>query len=80
MPRLYELYPGICLTNEEKARENFSQGRSGRNAKCVLYSCERKKGIVILSHHCFVCELDTDITQSVTFVRFIITLRGAQLD
>ena len=27
MSRLCELYPGICLTTEEKARKNFSQGR-----------------------------------------------------
>jgi hypothetical protein len=27
MPRLYEFYPGICLTTEEKARKNFSQGK-----------------------------------------------------
>ena len=26
MPRLRELYPGICLTTEEKARKNLSQG------------------------------------------------------
>jgi len=26
VPRLGELYPGICLTNEEKARKNLSQG------------------------------------------------------
>jgi len=26
--RLCELYPGICLTTEEKARKNLSQGRS----------------------------------------------------
>jgi hypothetical protein len=25
VPRLYELYPGICLTTEEKARKNLSQ-------------------------------------------------------
>ena len=25
-PRLGELYPGICLTTEEKARKNLSQG------------------------------------------------------
>ena len=29
VPRLCELYPGICLTTEEKARKNLSQG-SGR--------------------------------------------------
>ena len=27
MPRLYEFYPGICLTTEEKARKNLSQGK-----------------------------------------------------
>ena len=26
MPRLCELYPGICLTTEENARKNLSQG------------------------------------------------------
>jgi len=26
MPHFYELYSGICLTNEEKAQKNFSQG------------------------------------------------------
>jgi hypothetical protein len=26
VPRLCELYPGICFTTEEKARINFSQG------------------------------------------------------
>ena len=30
-PRLCELYPGICLTTEEKARKNLSQG--SRRAK-----------------------------------------------
>jgi len=26
MPRLGQLYPGICLTTEEKGRKNLSQG------------------------------------------------------
>ena len=26
VPRLCEFYPGICLTTEEKARKNLSQG------------------------------------------------------
>jgi len=26
VPRLGELYPGICLTTEEKTRKNLSQG------------------------------------------------------
>jgi hypothetical protein len=25
VPRLWEVYPGICLTTEEKSRENLSQ-------------------------------------------------------
>ena len=28
VPRLGELYPGICLTTKGKARENLSQGAS----------------------------------------------------
>ena len=27
VPRRCEFYPGICLTTEEKARINFSQGK-----------------------------------------------------
>ena len=27
MPRLCKFYPGICLTTEEKARKNLSQGK-----------------------------------------------------
>jgi hypothetical protein len=27
VPRLCEFYPGICLTNEEKARKTLSQGK-----------------------------------------------------
>jgi len=27
VPRLYEFYPGICLTTEEKTRKNLSQGK-----------------------------------------------------
>ena len=27
MPRLCKFYPGICLTSEEKARKNLSQGK-----------------------------------------------------
>jgi len=27
VPRICELYPGICLTTEEKARKNLNQGR-----------------------------------------------------
>ena len=33
MPRLCELYPGICLENEEKARKNLSQGKTFSQGK-----------------------------------------------
>ena len=33
VPRLCELYPGICLTTEETARKNLSQGRQ----KSIIY-------------------------------------------
>jgi hypothetical protein len=29
VPRLFEFYPGICLTTEEKARKNLSRGSRG---------------------------------------------------
>jgi len=29
--RLCEFYPGICLTTEEKARKNLSQGKKNRS-------------------------------------------------
>ena len=37
MPRLYELYPGIYLTLEEKAGKNLSQGtdKSIKLIKCT---------------------------------------------
>jgi hypothetical protein len=38
MPRLGELYPGICLTTEEKARKNLSQGSSTIQHKETQYS------------------------------------------
>jgi len=28
MPRLCEIYPGICITAEEKSGKNLSQGRT----------------------------------------------------
>jgi hypothetical protein len=31
VPRLCEIYPGICLTTEEKARKNLSQGKKNHS-------------------------------------------------
>jgi hypothetical protein len=36
VPSLCELYPGICLTTEKKARKNLSQG-SRRDSKYTHY-------------------------------------------
>ena len=35
MPRLREFYPGICLTTEEKARKNLSQGKKNLSQSTV---------------------------------------------
>ena len=37
MPRLCEFYDGICLTTEEKARKNLSQGKKNLS-QGVVYS------------------------------------------
>ena len=36
VPRLGELYPGICLTTEEKARKNLSQGKNLNQDVCLI--------------------------------------------
>ena len=38
MPRLCEFRPGICLTTEEKARKNLSQGKKNlsQSIVCIL--------------------------------------------
>jgi hypothetical protein len=35
VPRLCEFYPGICLTTEEKARKNLSQGKKNLSQSAV---------------------------------------------
>jgi hypothetical protein len=40
VPSLCELYPGICLTSEEKARKTLSQG-SQRDSKYTHYQDTR---------------------------------------
>ena len=37
MPRLCEFYPGICLTTEEKARKNLSQGKRQTTVSVVAF-------------------------------------------
>jgi hypothetical protein len=36
MPRLCQLYPGICLTTEEKARKSLSDSREKR---VIAFAC-----------------------------------------
>jgi len=38
VPRLCEFYPGICLTTEEKAQKNLSQGKRNlsQSTVCIL--------------------------------------------
>jgi hypothetical protein len=62
VPRLCELYPGICLTTEEKARKNLSQGRKNaswqnENRIYMKRECEvarRKASPFINPETCFV--------------------------
>ena len=46
MPRLCEVYPGICLTTEEKARKNLSQVRTSVGKEPgTLHGLESRSGI-----------------------------------
>jgi hypothetical protein len=45
MPSLCELYPGICLTTEEKARKNLSQG-SRKDSKYTKFSFLKKHFLI----------------------------------
>ena len=43
MPRVCELYPGICLTTEEKARKNLSQGSRRVPVGTMKTECTEQK-------------------------------------
>jgi len=47
VPRLCELYPGICLTSEEKARKNLSQGRTNSELKGILQRADTATTILV---------------------------------
>ena len=51
MTILCELYPGICLTTEEKARKNLSQGLT-RARSCVIVKVNLE--YLRMSHNNFV--------------------------
>jgi hypothetical protein len=55
VPRLGELYPGICLTTEEKARKNLSQGsrtiRMSRTQAAEMYFLRAIATICIYISH-----------------------------
>jgi hypothetical protein len=46
VPRLCEFYPGICLTTEEKARKNHSQG----NRRVLVYILSKHPHITKPTH------------------------------
>jgi len=49
VPRLCEFYPGICLTTEEKARKNLSQGK--KNVSQVKKNISQSTVKLKLSHY-----------------------------
>jgi len=55
MPRLCEVYPGICLTTEGKARKNLSQG--GRRFPVGTSQFSNKNTmLIVLFYVLFVCK------------------------
>ena len=48
VPRLCELYPGIYLTTEEKARKNLSQGSRTIRIRFIASSLSLYVGYVVL--------------------------------
>ena len=56
VPRLCELYPGICLTTEEKARKNLSQGSrrvAAGTMKTVVFIIRETISKCIFCTECF---------------------------
>jgi hypothetical protein len=55
VPRLCELYPGICLITEEKARKNLSQGSrrvTVGTMKTECTECQDERHITLTSTEC----------------------------
>jgi hypothetical protein len=48
VPRLCEFYPGICLTTEEKARKNLSQGK--KNLSQVKKNLSQRTVYILPKH------------------------------
>jgi hypothetical protein len=54
VPRVGELYPGICLSTEEKARKNLSQGgrtiriHTPNNKKYINYSIKQEYNHILI--------------------------------
>jgi hypothetical protein len=49
VPHLYEFYPGICLTTEEKAGKNLSQGK--KNLSQVKKNLSQSTGYIYQNTH-----------------------------
>jgi len=48
VPRLCKFYPGVCLTTEEKARKNLSQGK--KNLSQVKKNLNQGTVYILLKH------------------------------
>jgi hypothetical protein len=55
--RLCEFYPGICLTTEEKARKNLSQGKKNlsQNKKALIHPLRRNFGTIYFESCVILC-------------------------
>jgi len=79
MPRLCELYPGICLTTEEKARKNLSQGsrRMPVGTMKTEYTEQSVQIIIIKKMMCFVSQYKNSghFPQRLLIVFFLVAFR-----
>ena len=72
MPRLCELYPGICFTTEEKARKNLRQGKKNlrQGKKNLIQSIICMNRVIDYCFYVFVY-LQTNTTNTVLYVVYV---------
>jgi hypothetical protein len=70
VPRIYEFYPGICLTTEEKARKNLSQGKKNLSqVKKNLSGGQNAEGILFIDYLDRPAGLTTNSSTTITTIR-----------
>ena len=62
VPHLCEFYPGICLTTEEKARKNLSQGK--KNLSQVKKNLSQSTVYILAKHPHITKPTQTHILQN----------------